>query len=151
MGSTTLADLGLGVKTGNVVWNQVKDALADEGTLLVYSSNLRNSELVLNNLSGNEKKQYVRGLTKPTLSGPVILVSRGYGNTFRFEAVLVDLAEFYAENHVNVIYPKVAEAGAHLARVMASFTDKRTAQFIQWFVGNGSLSATELETLIPIF
>jgi len=146
----TLADLGLGVKTGNVVWNQVKPHLSDEGTLLVYSSNINHSVLSLGNLGGI-KKQYVQGLTKPTLDGPVILVERGYGNNYRFNSVLVDLKGFYAENHINVIYPKTPEATIHLDRVMNSFRDERSQLFIQWFIGNGSMSATELETLLPIF
>lgn len=146
----TLADLGLGVKTGNVVWNQVKPHLSEEGTLLVYSSNINHSVLTLGNLGGI-KKQYVQGLTKPTLDGPVILVERGYGNNYRFNSVLVDLKGFYAENHINVIYPKTPEATIHLDRVMNSFRDERSQLFIQWFIGNGSMSATELETLLPIF
>lgn len=146
----TLADLGLGVKTGNVVWNQVKPHLADEGTLLIYSSNITNSILTLNNLGGI-KKQYVSGLHKPTLSGPVILVERGYGNHYRFNSVLVNMDTFYAENHINVIYPKTPEATVHLERVMRSFQDVKSQQFIHWFMGNGSMSATELETLFPIF
>ena len=149
-GTQTLADLGLGVKTGNVVWNQVKHHLSDEGTLLVYSSNINHSVLTLNNLGGI-KKQYVSGLHKPTLTGPVILVERGYGNNYRFNSVLVHLTDFYAENHINVIYPKTPDAVHHLERVMKSFKDERSRQFIQWFIGNGSMSATELETLLPIF
>lgn len=150
--TTTIAALGLGVKTGNVVWNQVKDNLADEGTLLVYSSNINKCQLKLDNLGGTVRKQYVSNLDKPKLTGPVILVERGYGNSFSFNSVLVELtAGFYAENHINVIYPKTPEAIHNLQKVIASFRDERSKQFIKWFVGNGSLSATELETLMPIF
>jgi hypothetical protein len=60
---------------------------------------------------------------------------------------------FYAENHINVIYPKTPneQSAATLARVLASFRDERTARFIELFIGNGSMSATDLETIIPIF
>ena len=150
--TTTIAALGLGVKTGNVVWNQVKEHLADEGTLLVYSSNINKCELKLDNLGGTVRKQYVSNLDKPTLAGPVILVERGYGNSFSFNSVLVEMTTgFYAENHLNVIYPKTQEAIPNLQKVITSFRDERSKQFIKWFVGNGSLSATELETLMPIF
>jgi len=148
----TLADLGLGAKTGNVVWNQVKPDLADKGTLLIYSSNINKCELTVDNLHGDKRKQYVGpGLTKPKLSGPVILVERGYGNSFSFNSVLVELKDFYAENHINVIYPKTAAAAVHLGRVLKSFQDTRSIQFVKWFIGNGSISATDLETHIPIF
>lgn len=153
-GTVSLVDLGLAAKTGNVVWNQVKSNLSDNpGTLLIYSSNLNDSMLRLGNLNGEEKKQYVTGLTKPKLTGPVILVERGYGNSFSFNTVLVTEKEFYAENHVNVIYAKTpgSETQAKLERVIKSFRDPRTEQFVKWFSGNGMLSATDLETLIPIF
>ena len=154
-GATTLDELGLAVKTGNVVWNQVKDKLsADPGTLLIYSSNINNSELKLNNLLGNEKKQYVKGIDKPTLDGPVILVERGYGNSFRFNSVLVREKGFYAENHLNVIYPlepKNVRSAGKLKRVADSFKDERSTQFVKMFLGNGSMTATDLQTLMPIF
>ena len=148
--TTTLSELGLGVKTGNVIWNEVKSNLADEGTLLIYSSNLNHCELTLNNLCGT-KKQYVTNINKPVLSGPVILVERGYGNTFHFNFALVNLPEFYAENHINVIYPKTPESGLHLEKVVKSFQNEKNKLFIEWFLGNGSVSATDLETIFPIF
>jgi adenine-specific DNA-methyltransferase len=149
--ATTMCDLGIGVKTGNVCWNQVKANMADEGTLLIHSSNLNNSELTLDNINGKTKKQYVKGITKPTLDGPLILVERGYGNTYRFNSVLVDLKGFYAENHINVVYPKTPAAAANIERVAKSFKDERTHAFVKYFLGNGSISATDLETLVPIF
>jgi adenine-specific DNA-methyltransferase len=150
-GCSTLGELGLGVKTGNVVWNQVKEKLGDKGTLLIYSSNINGSELKLNNLLGTEKKQYVAGLEKPKLDGPLILVERGYGNSFRFNVVLVEEKGFYAENHLNVIYPKTPEGAGNLGRALASLRDERSLQFVRWFLGNGSMTATDLETLVPIF
>ena len=149
-GTTTMGELGLGVKTGNIVWNQVKENLGDKGTLLIYSSNINGSELKLNNLLGSEKKQYVKS-DKPKLDGPVILVERGYGNSFRFNVVLVEEKGFYAENHLNVIYPKTPEGAGNLGRVLASLKDERSIQFVRWFLGHGSMTATDLETLVPIF
>lgn len=148
--TTTLYALGLRVKTGNVVWNQVKPNLSDEGTLLIYSSNIKNSELKLNNLGGI-KKQYVMDIKKPALNGPVILVERGYGNTYKFNNVLVTLDNFYAENHINVIYPNTPADSVNLLKVITSFKDERSLQFIRWFIGNGSVSSSDLEKNMPIF
>ena len=150
--TTTLYELGFGVKTGNVVWNQVKDKLTDDNqhTLLIYSHNISSGELVINNLCGEERKQYVT-LDKPTLSGPVILVERGYGNTFHFNFAVVDMPVFYAENHINVIYPKTKDAEKHFGSIVKSFKDPRHMNFIRWFIGNGSMPATDLEKVIPIF
>jgi len=147
--TTTLASLGLGCKTGSIVWNQWKEDLVDEqGTLLVYSSNLINGSIALG--VRGQKKQYIRDQTKPTLSGPLILIERGYGNAFRFNCVLTDLKDFYAENHVNVIYPKTPDAVQHLARVYKSFQNETCRQFMETLIGNGSISSTDMETLMPI-
>lgn len=148
-GAITLSELGLKVKTGSVVWNQVKDKLADEGVLLVYASNIKDGTFVHGVPS--PKKQYVHGITKPLLDTPVIFVARGYGNSYQFQYVYMENTNCYAENHVNVIYPASPEAIPHLQRVVTSFQDSRTMTFIQRFVGNGQLSATDLETIVPIF
>lgn len=158
MNTTTLSELGFGVKTGNVVWNQVKEHLSDteqhekdnKSTLLIYSSNITNCELKIGNLRG-EKKQYVLNLDKPTLEGPVILVERGYGNSFHFNFVVVDLPEFYAENHINVVYPLTKEAGIKMDSIVNSFKDERHINFIRWFLGNGSMPASDLQSMVPIF
>jgi len=148
--SKTLQDLGYKIKTGEVVWNQNKDKLANEGDLVIYTTNLANNELVLGNLKEN-KKQYIQGFERPITKGPAILVSRGYGNSYRFNYVLVENLEFYGENHINVIYPVTEDAKQKIHQVVKSFEDPRTEKFIQYFVGNGALSKTELETVLPIF
>lgn len=146
----TLQDLGYKIKTGEVVWNQNKDKLADEGNLVIYTTNIVKNELVLGNLKG-EKKQYIQGFERPITKGPAIVVSRGYGNSYRFNYVLVEDLEFYGENHINVIYPVTEDAKTKIHQVVKSFEDPRTEKFIQYFVGNGALSKTELETVLPIF
>lgn len=148
-GTQTIRELGLSVHTGNLVWNEVKDKLCDkDGTLLVYSSNIKDGELDISAQLGGEKKQYVSGITKPAINAPVILVSRGYGNSYAFNFAYVERAEpFYAENHINVIYGDSAK----LEVVLRSLADDRTKKFIEMYTGNGAISASELENLIPIF
>ncbi len=146
----TLQYLGYRIKTGEVVWNQNKEKLADEGDLVVYTTNIVKNELVLGNLKEN-KKQYIKGFERQITHGPAILVSRGYGNSYRFNYVLVENLEFYGENHINVIYPVTEEAKKNISQIVKSFEDARTAKFIQYFVGNGALSKTELETVLPIY
>lgn len=150
-GSTTLKALGFRVKTGDVVWNQVKEKLADTGTLLLYSSNFSTGEVILNTLAP-PKKQYIQGFGRTPLSGQSILINRGYGNTtYALTAVVVDYPSYYAENHVNVILPETDEARAHIPAVFASLQSPRTNDFIRMFVGNGALSKTELEQCLPIW
>lgn len=150
-GSTNLAALGFEVKTGDVVWNQVKEKLSPTGTLLIYSSNFSKGVLALDNVK-SPKQQYIQGCTRPPLSGKSILINRGYGNTrYTLIPVIVDFPAYYAENHVNVIRPTTPAARVQIEKVYASLRDPRTAQFIQFFVGNGALSKTELETCLPIW
>lgn len=145
---TNIKELNAVVKTGEVVWNQHKSNLSDtEGTLLIYSSNIVDNELVLDNLNG-EKKQYIKNLTKKPISEPAILVSRGYGNKYSFSFTLVENKTFYGENHVNVITAPNKEI---LHRIMNSFKDERTHKFIEYYTGNGALSKSEIESILPIF
>jgi type I restriction-modification system DNA methylase subunit len=146
--TTTLAELGLKVKTGNVVWNQHKSNLSDSGTLLLYASNLTASELTFPPLAA-PKQQYVKGLKKPTLKGRFILASRGYGNSSTFHAVDVSFPEFYAENHINVIYSPEGNTEA-FERVLRTFHGTLGQTFMTLFIGNGAMSSKELETIFPI-
>ncbi len=148
--STTLDELGCSVKTGEVVWNQHKEKLDDEeGTLLIYSSNIIDNKLVFNNLLGDEKKQYIKDYKKKPSKGPAVLVARGYGNKYSFSYAVVEKdVEFYGENHINVIIPKNNYC---LSTILNSFEDERTDEFIRLYTGNGALSKTEIETILPIF
>ena len=150
----TIKELGLYVKTGDVVWNQEKDKLANDGTLLIYSTNIIDGELVINNIKskGDEKKQYIKGFHKSPINGKAILVNRGYGNVeYKFNYVCVDLKEFYAENHVNMILPNSTDSEKNRDVVKKSFEDEKTMKFIEMFVGNGAMSKTEIECVLPIF
>ena len=147
-GSSTLNDLGLVVKTGEVVWNQHKDALSNtDGKIIIYSSNIVDNRLVLNNLKG-EKKQRISKFSRPASVGPAICINRGYGNKFTLNfARIPDGTEFYGENHINVVTGPTPA----LDRLEKSLVDPRTSDFIKHFVGNGALSKTELESLLPVF
>jgi hypothetical protein len=165
-GATTLRAMGWSVKTGDVVWNQEKEKLvdgpADGATLLIYSTNIVKGEgLVLGNIvdKKGEKKQYIKGFKKTPVRGPAILANRGYGNTYSFNYVAVEEGrEFFAENHVNMIMPSAtvsATSGTvvagQLQAILASFADARTARFVELFFGNGAISKTELEQVLPIY
>lgn len=159
-GSTTLHQLGFEAKTGSVVWNVVKDHLTEDehnpkSRLLIYARNIKNGTLELDNLVGKEMKQRIV-LTKPTICGPAILVDRGFGNGFKFNSALIPetVTDFYVENHLNVIQPvrsHTAATRATLVRIQNSFKDPRTGDFVRLFNGNGTVSATNLNTLIPVF
>ena len=158
--TTTIKKLGFSVRTGTITWNEHKDKLindAEGGTLLIYSSNIIDCNLVINNLLGKEKKQYIKDIKKTKEKGPSILIYRGYGNKFQFKYLFIkDNIEFYAENHLNVVYPtikdlNIEEVKNKLNIIEKSFENKKTEEFIKLFVGNGSLSKTEIENILPIY
>lgn len=148
--SSTLFELGFEVKTGEVVWNQEKDKLTDEGTLLIYSANFKDGNIVLG--VNEPKKQYITGFKKSPLSGKAILINRGYGNAaYSLNSVLVDYDSFYAENHVNVVRPKTRESELLIEKVYKSLQSAKTARFIGMFIGNNALSKNEIESCLPIW
>jgi hypothetical protein len=152
-GSSTLKSIGFKVSTGDVVWNQVKESLVDSGgTLLIYSGNIRNGVLCLNEQMKEEKKQYIQGFAKEPISGVSILLNRGYGNAaYILNPVIVNFEKYHAENHVNVIRPETPEAKKFIGRVYDSLCNEKTAEFISLFVGNNALSKTEIESCLPIW
>jgi hypothetical protein len=140
-GSNSLKSLGGKVKVGNVVWNEHKEKISTEGTLLVFSDNISNGEIIL-----GREKQYIKGFNKPPIVGPVILLNRGYGNKFKFDyAVFNPGYPFYVENHILVIVCNDIDS------VVKSFSDPRTQEFCRIFVRNGNLSCKDLENIFPIF
>lgn len=150
----TLDELGFDVKTGEVVWNQEKDKLVEEGGVpLIYNTNITNCELTLNNLKDTkkEKKQYIKGFHKKPISQPAILVNRGYGNVFAFNFVYVNNMTFFAENHINMILARTKEAEAMFPQIVESLKNSLTKKFVECFVGNGAISASELHKILPIF
>jgi tRNA1(Val) A37 N6-methylase TrmN6 len=177
----TISELGFRVKTGEVVWNQHKEKLIDkqgtqacktaqstqacktaktaQSTPIIYPQNIVDSKLVLNNLKPdkkNEKKQYINDeyISTPT-TGPAILISRGFGNKYNFIYTTIEDSSFsfYGENHINVVYPldKSIDNYEAFDKIKRSLKDTKTNDFIKLFVGNGALSKTELENVLPIF
>lgn len=155
VGTTTLKELGFQVKTGEVVWNQHKEKLSNDsvnGTLLIYSTNISSKKLKLNIFKeSSEKKQYIENYNGIPITSPAFLVTRGYGNCYKFEYIYIDNYKFYAENHINVITPLTSDAIKSVKRVNDSFEDPKMKKFIKMFIGNGALSKTELEEIVPIF
>jgi hypothetical protein len=148
----TLTELGFKVSTGEVVWNQEKEKLSDEGVLLIYSSNFKNGVLDVESPLKDPKKQYITGFKRSPLSGKVILINRGYGNaSYSLKCVLFESNEFYAENHVNVVRPMTKNAENIIESVYRSLLSDNTKQFIEYFVGNNALSKSEIESCLPIW
>lgn len=165
----SLSDLNFGVRTGTVVWNQHKDNMVkkeqltdyDDSRPLIFTSNIKNGNLV-EFVGKNGKEQYFSlkktnsKSFKTLFRAPVILMNRGYGNTvYNPEMILIDkdvwgYDEFYVENHLNVIYPMDDSAKKIVFKVYDFLKSDKNKEFIEKYCGNGALSKSEIETILPI-
>jgi len=70
-----------------------------------------------------------------------------------FDFVIVPTGmKFFGENHVNVLlFDKVNDKDKVINKILQSLNDERTKQFVKMFVGNGALSKTEIQNILPIF
>ncbi|GAF99257.1 unnamed protein product, partial [marine sediment metagenome] len=101
--SSTLTNMGFTVSVGNIVWNQCKKDLSDDKdkTLLIYSSDIKNHQLVVQKYNNKEKKNYIN---KSGKKDPLLVINRGYGNgKYIFNYCIInenDDIEYLVENHL---------------------------------------------------
>lgn len=154
--STTIKKMGLKVRTGQIVWNEVKDDLTDDEdeTLLIYNTNIsKDNKLELKTFKNDKKKQYIK---RNGRVDPVLIVNRGNGNSaYKLNYAIIKQDQFLIENHLNEIYSpkkmKEEELLKTYEKIINSFKNPKTKKFIEIFLGNNSLSKTELETIFPIY
>ena len=154
--TTTLKAMGLEVKVGTVVWNQVKGILTNDSskTRLIYSSDILNGKLVANKYKNVAKKNYIE---KKGITGLLLAVNRGYGKgTYAFRYCLIDIAgEYLIENHlicvcsIKTISESLLREKYH--QVIHSWSNPKTQTFIETCFGNGALNTKELAEIVPIY
>ncbi len=146
--ATSIRELGYSVRTGKVVWNQVRDKLTNdpkEGVLLIWATNVGEGELK----PQSRRPQYVKW-SRPD-RGPAIVVNRivGHPSRPRLRASIIQ-GEFVAENHVNVIYPPSGTSLQELEELVKVLIKPETANYISMVTGNTQISTRELEELVPV-
>ena len=155
--STTLDKMGFNVKVGTVVWNQERKILTDDTskTLLVYSSDIKDNILKSQKYKDIDKKNYI---DKKGLSGPLLVVNRGYGKgKYVFNHCTLDIeGEYLIENHLICIMSKDKELGidiklAQYVDIINSFNSKKTQEFTKLYFGNNAINTTELQYILPIY
>lgn len=154
-GTTTLASLGFDVHVGTVVWNQCKDILTDDNTetRLIYSGDISddNGQLSVKKYGDPYKKNYIQ---KTGSRDTVLLVNRGYGKgKYAFKYYLLDSPNFsyLIENHLTVICASSADKPVSFQRIIDSFNDPRTAEFVDLYFENNAINTTELKYILPIY
>lgn len=155
-GATTIEKMGLKVRTGQVVWNEVKDELTDNdaNTVLIYNTNIsKDNKLELKKFKNDQKGQYIN---RDGRSDPVLVVNRGNGNSaYKLNYAVISNCSFLVENHLNEIYAPEGmnskQALETYKKIIRSFENPKTKKFIKMFLGNNGLSKTELESIFPIY
>lgn len=155
-GATTIEKMGLKVRTGQVVWNEVKDELTDNknDTILIYNTNItKDNKLELKKFKNEQKGQYIN---RDGRIDTILVVNRGNGNSaYKLNYTIINDRSFLVENHLNEIYSPTDSKSDHLLeiykKIIRSFENPKTQKFIQLFLGNNGLSKTELETIFPIY
>lgn len=156
--SKRLCDIGFTVSVGNVVWNQCKSILTSDNTktLLIYNSNIKDGKLEIQNYKNKEKKNYI---DKPGNTETVLVINRGYGvGKYIFTYLLVnenDNIEYLIENHLICIkYTQKIEKKPLIdmyKKLIKSFENKKTKEFIQLYFGNNAINTTELCSILPFY
>lgn len=156
--STTLNKLGFSVNVGTVVWNQCKDILTTDvsKTLLIYNSDIKDGKVVVKSYKNEEKKNYIN---KEGITEPQLVINRGHGvGNYTFNYCIVnecESREYLIENHLIVVKPKVKFSREELIqkykKIVKSFEDIRTKQFIDLYFGNNAINTAELCNMLPIY
>ena len=142
---------------GNIVWNQCKDILTDDETKtrLIYSSDIDKDKIILKKYSNSQKKNFIN---KPGITKPLIVINRGYGvGKYKFEYCLInEFNEYLIENHLICIEYNNSDLSHEelivlYNKILFSFKNKKTLQFIQIYFGNNAINTTELNYLLPIY
>ena len=159
-GSHSLYELGFKVSVGTVVWNQCKNILTNDSTKtrLIYSSNIEDGKFVHKTYKNTEKKAFI---DKPAGGGaPMIVLNRGYGvGEYKFNYCLitpesVSSQEYLIENHLICITRAETDSATPIAefqRIIRSFQDPRTREFIACYCANNAMNTTELNHVLPIY
>jgi type I restriction-modification system DNA methylase subunit len=149
--SKSLNDLGYTVNVGNVLWNENKDILTNDKkkTRLIYNTDIVNNKIQLSKYKNIDKKHFI---DKEGSLGPVIVVNRGYGtSTYDFKfAILIPNKPYLLENHVLSISGE-QKGNSELVKIIKSFEDERTLQFIKIVFTNNAINVHELKYMMPIY
>jgi type I restriction-modification system DNA methylase subunit len=156
--SKKLCDLHFNVSIGTVVWNQCKDELTTDKkkTLLIYSSDITDGKLQIKTYTNKAKKNYI---DKVGNKEPILVLNRGYGNgEYTFNYCLInekDNIEYLIENHlIRIKYTKQIERDKLIKmykKIINSFENKKTREFVKLYFGNNAINTTELNTIVPFY
>lgn len=146
--TTTLSSMGYNVTVGGLVWNEYKPFLTNDSTKprIVYSSDIVEGVIIQNESKNETKKHYIDNSKVKLIDAPVIVVNRGYGaGKYKFNYAITNFQIPYCiENHLLVIHTSDM-------RVLNSFKNSKTTEFIELYFGNNAINTYEIKYKLPIF
>lgn len=154
----SLLESGYFVRTGRVVWNQKKEALTDDSSFipLIWADNIQENKLVIGQ---SKKPQYININLHPNI-GPAIVVNRitGASKNVKIKAAIIPSGfKFFAENHINVIFPNQnifskpsQDIEKEIEIIHKTITNESTSRLFSMITGNTQVSKTELENFLRI-
>ncbi len=153
---STLAKMNFSVNVGTVVWNQCKDILTHDKneTLLIYSSDIKDSKLKIKKYSNEEKKNYIK---KDGNNSPLLVINRGYGKgEYKFDYCLIEGGfDYLIENHLICIRYNGEVNNDKLIKmykkIIKSLENEKTKRFISLYFGNNAINTSELCNILPIY
>ena len=155
--SVTLDTLDMDVSVGTVVWNQVKSELTNDNskTRLIYNSDIVDNKLIIKKYKDPDKKNYIN---HPGLTSPQLVINRGYGKgDYIFNYCIINMDKSYLiENHLICITHKTLLSNKQelinlYNKIINSFTNKKTKEFVKLYFGNNAINTTELKYILPIY
>jgi adenine-specific DNA-methyltransferase len=150
--SYTLSQKGFCVYVGSVIWNQCKDILTNDEsqTVLIYSSDIKNNNVQIQNYQNKDKKNYI---FKKGSKEKILVVNRGYGvGNYNLSYALIDGEyEYLTENHLICIKDTKNNLSFSYDKIIKSFENKKTKQFIKLYFGNNAINTKELGEIFPIY
>ena len=158
-----LADLGVEAVTGTIVWNRLKPHVRDEPSEdalpLVWGNGVRTFRFAgLGNRAGQGTHMALVSNTFGIVSyGEALLIKRMTAREERRRLVACRLPDeyagsdrgYFAENHVNLVRPKLGGAKVELDAVLGLLNSRLFDFVFRALNGNTQVSATELE-LLPV-
>lgn len=157
--SKSLKELNFFAKVGNIVWNENKSILTDDKnkTRLIYSSDIKNKQLIFQKYKNKEKKNFIN---KKGMNKMCLLLNRGYGvGNYNFEFCIMNENEeidYLVENHlICILYndDKIKKKDLLMKYKMLSksLKNEKTKKFIELYFGNNAINITELNEVLPFY
>ena len=116
----------------------------NEYTRLIYSGDIKDNKLNCISYKNKEKKNFIKKTGK---NNKMIIINRGYGKgKYKFNYCYIDIKKPYCiENHLICIE---SEDNKNYDKILKSFENEKTINFINYYFKNNAINTTELKYIL---